>query len=219
MLPRPHVTSSQLAKRKKTHTHQQHMHRPIPERGYATLRTVATADAGDPSTELNPFSLSLKLLVWKHFGLPVSYVDNVHVVDKKATVFKLFYVWVPCSSTGSTINMAGHLRRHHKTDLSVKPTPVTQTTLPSSSINKSTSIKGVLSGVFTLSQQCLNSPHFVSCCYNFGIKDKTWYQTEKGSQLMWLNVTVNLRGITSTVNLIYAFLSHVDRFPFAVFVV
>ena len=30
--------------------------------------------------------------------------------------------------------MAGHLRRHHKNiDLSVKPTPVTQTALPSSS--------------------------------------------------------------------------------------
>ena len=36
--------------------------------------------------------------------------------------------------TSSTTHMAGHLRRHHKNmDLSVKPTPVTQTALPSSS--------------------------------------------------------------------------------------
>ena len=61
-------------------------HRPIPERGYATITTMAT---GDPSTELEPPPLSLKSPVWKYFGFPVSYVDNVHVVDKKATVGKL----------------------------------------------------------------------------------------------------------------------------------
>lgn len=93
---------------------------------------MATADAGDPSTELESPPLSLKSLVWKYFGFPVSYVDNVRVVDKKTTVCKLCYVRVPYSLTGSTTNMAGHLRRHHKNiDLSVKPT-TTQTTLPSS---------------------------------------------------------------------------------------
>lgn len=93
---------------------------------------MATADAGDPSTELESPPLSLKSLVWKYFGFPVSYVDNVRVVDKKTTVCKLCYVRVPYSLTGSTTNMAGHLRGHHKNiDLSVKPT-TTQTTLPSS---------------------------------------------------------------------------------------
>ena len=49
----------------------------------------STADAGDPSTELEPAPLSLKSPVWKYFGFPVSYVDNIYVVDKKATVCKL----------------------------------------------------------------------------------------------------------------------------------
>ena len=53
-----------------THTHLTHLS--IPERGYATLSTIATADAGDPSTECEPPPLSLKLLVWKYFGYPVS---------------------------------------------------------------------------------------------------------------------------------------------------
>ena len=48
----------------------------------------------------------------------------------KATVC---YVRVLYSYVGSTTNMAGHLHRHHKNiDLSVKPTPVTQTSLLSS---------------------------------------------------------------------------------------
>ena len=56
--------------------------------------------------------------MWKYFGFPLSYVDNICVVDKK---------------DGSTTNMAGHLCRHHKNiDLSVKPTPVIPATLPSS---------------------------------------------------------------------------------------
>ena len=80
--------------------------------------------------QLEPPPLSLKSSVWKYFGFPVSYVDNVHIVDKKATVCRLCYVRVPYSSTGSMASMAGHLRRHHKhIDLSVKPTPVTQTTI------------------------------------------------------------------------------------------
>ena len=42
-----------------THLTNTHLtHRLIPERGYATLTTMATADAGDPSTELEPPSLS-----------------------------------------------------------------------------------------------------------------------------------------------------------------
>ena len=53
------------------------------KKGYTTLTTVATADAGDPLTELEPPPLSLKSPVWKYFGFPVSYVDNIHVVDKK----------------------------------------------------------------------------------------------------------------------------------------
>ena len=58
---------------------------------------MANADAGDPSTELEPPPLSLKCVkVWKYFGFPVNYVDNVRVVDKKATVSKL-YVRVPYS--------------------------------------------------------------------------------------------------------------------------
>ena len=52
-------------------------------RTYARSLTMATADAGDPSTELEPPPLSLKSQVWKYFGFPVSYVD------KKATVCKL----------------------------------------------------------------------------------------------------------------------------------
>ena len=54
--------------------------RPIPKRIYAALTTMATADAGDPWTELEPPPLSLKSQVWKYFGCPVRYVD------KKATV-------------------------------------------------------------------------------------------------------------------------------------
>ena len=34
------------------------MHHPIPERGYATLTTMATADAGDPQTELEALILA-----------------------------------------------------------------------------------------------------------------------------------------------------------------
>ena len=49
---------------------------------------MTTADAGDPSTELEPPPP-------KYFGFPMSYVDNVCVVDKKATVRKLCYVHVP----------------------------------------------------------------------------------------------------------------------------
>ena len=77
-------------------------------------------------------SLSLKLPVWKYFGFPVSYVDNVRLSTKKS-VCKLCYARVPYSSTDSMTNMAGHLRRHHKNiDLSFKRTPATQTTLQSS---------------------------------------------------------------------------------------
>ena len=42
-------------------THTNLKHRLIPKRGYVTLTTMATADAGHPSTELEPPSLSLKL--------------------------------------------------------------------------------------------------------------------------------------------------------------
>ena len=59
-------------------THTNLTHRPIPKRGYATLRTMATADA-----------LSLKSLVWHYFGFPLSYVDNVRVVDSLQTFQKL----------------------------------------------------------------------------------------------------------------------------------
>ena len=57
------------------------MHRPIPEREYATLTTrtlglqhLAAADAEDPSTELEspPLSLELSLIT----------SDNICVVDK-----------------------------------------------------------------------------------------------------------------------------------------
>ena len=75
---RTHAPSLSLAHSHLTHTHL--THRPIPERGYITLTTMAT---GDPSTELEPPPLSLKSQVWKYFGFPVSYVD------KKATVCKL----------------------------------------------------------------------------------------------------------------------------------
>ena len=68
MLPHSH---SPTLRTSQTHV----THRPIPERGYATRTTTATADVGDPSTEL--------------FGFPVSYVGNLHIVDKKATVCKL----------------------------------------------------------------------------------------------------------------------------------
>ena len=44
---------------------------------------MTTADAGETKTELEPPPLSLKSQVWKNFGFPVSYVDNVCVVDKK----------------------------------------------------------------------------------------------------------------------------------------
>ena len=74
-----HTPSLSLAHSHLTHTHL--THRPIPERGYVTLTTVATADAGDPSTELEPPPLSLNSQV-KYFGFPVSYVDN-----KKTTQF------------------------------------------------------------------------------------------------------------------------------------
>ena len=78
-----------------THSHIRHLtythlaHRPIPERGYATFRSMATADEGELSTELEPNALSLKMQMWKYFGFPMSYVDNVCVFYKKATVFKL----------------------------------------------------------------------------------------------------------------------------------
>ena len=73
-----HAPSLSLAHSHLTHlTHTHFTHRPIPERGYVTLTTMATADAGDPSTELEPPPLSLKSQVWKYFGFPVSYVDNV----------------------------------------------------------------------------------------------------------------------------------------------
>jgi len=53
--------------------------------------------------------------VWKYFGIPVSYVDNVHASKK------LCYVCIRNSSTDRTTKMAGHLRRHQKNiDLSVK---------------------------------------------------------------------------------------------------
>ena len=39
-------------------------------------------------TELEPPPLSLKSPMWKYFGFPVSYVDNVRVVNKKATVLQ-----------------------------------------------------------------------------------------------------------------------------------
>ena len=43
---------------------------------------MATADAGDTSTELEPPPLSLKSPVWQYFGFPVSYDDNVRVRQK-----------------------------------------------------------------------------------------------------------------------------------------
>ncbi|KAI2660455.1 Nuclear receptor subfamily 1 group I member 2 [Labeo rohita] len=134
MLPRPHVTSAWLAKRKKKKN-------TLVEvlRVNLTATTNSQKIAWQLQTQetrrqnLNPPPLSLKSPVWKYFGFPVSYVDNVRVVDKKNTVCKLCYVRISHYSTGSTTNMAGHLRRHHKNiDLSVKPTSVTQTTLPSS---------------------------------------------------------------------------------------
>jgi hypothetical protein len=71
---------------------------------------MATADIEDPSTELEHPPASLKSPVWRYFGFAARYVDNVRVVDKKATVCKLCYVRVPYSSTGNTTNMAAHLR-------------------------------------------------------------------------------------------------------------
>ena len=50
-----------------------------------TRTTMTTADAGDPQTELEPPPLSLKSPVWKNFGFRVRYVDNICVVDKKAS--------------------------------------------------------------------------------------------------------------------------------------
>ena len=69
-------------------------HRPIPKkRGYATLTTMAAADAdaGCPSTELEPPPLSLKSPVWKYLGFPGSYVDNVRVAETRwqVTLFPL----------------------------------------------------------------------------------------------------------------------------------
>ena len=56
--------------------------------------TMATADAGDPKTELEPPPPSLKSAVCKSLRFPVSYVDNVRVVDKKDTVFKLYVLTI-----------------------------------------------------------------------------------------------------------------------------
>ena len=63
------------------HTLHTHLtHRPIPERGFATLTMMATADAG----ELKAPSLSLKSLVWwfktlqDHFGM---FAANLNVQD------------------------------------------------------------------------------------------------------------------------------------------
>ena len=53
---------------------------------YTTLTTMATAYSGDPYTELEPARLSLKSQVWTYFGSPVSYVDNVRIVGKKASL-------------------------------------------------------------------------------------------------------------------------------------
>ena len=79
----PHVGTLPHS-RSPTHTLHAHLtHHPVPERGDATLTTMATADAGDPSTELQPPPLSLKSPVWKYFGFSVSYLDNVRVVDIK----------------------------------------------------------------------------------------------------------------------------------------
>ena len=50
-------------------------HRPVLERGDATLATMATADAGDPLTELKPPPLSLKLVI-KVLNLTVWYIVN-----------------------------------------------------------------------------------------------------------------------------------------------
>ena len=87
---RMHAPSLSLAHSHLMHLMHTHLtHCPIPARGYATLTTMATADAGDLSTELEPPPLSLKSPLWKYFGFPVSYVDNVGVVNKKATVCKL----------------------------------------------------------------------------------------------------------------------------------
>ena len=98
MLPCPHVTSAKL-KKKKTHVEVLRVN----QLSYSQSKdSMVTADAGDPSTELEPPPLSPKSPLWKYFGFPVSYVDNVRVVDRKATVRKLCYGRVPYNSTGST---------------------------------------------------------------------------------------------------------------------
>lgn len=95
---------------------------------------MASADKGDAAPELEAAPASLKSPVWKYFAFPVSYVDNVCVVDKKTTVCKIRYVRVPYLATGNTTNMAGHIRRHHKdVDLTTGKTPsLVQPTISSS---------------------------------------------------------------------------------------
>ena len=82
----PHTHASHTRLTHTPHTHASHTrltHTPhTPPCSYATLTTMAAA-AGDPATELEPAPLSLKSLVWKYFGFPVSYAD------KKDTVCKL----------------------------------------------------------------------------------------------------------------------------------
>ena len=95
--------------------------------------TMATADTGDAAPELEAAPASLKSPVWKYFAFPVSYVDDVRVVDKKTTVCKLCYARVPHAATSNTTNMAGHIRRHHKdVDLTGKTPSLVQPTISSS---------------------------------------------------------------------------------------
>lgn len=75
---------------------------------------MASAEKGDAAPELEAAPASLKSPVWRYFAFPVSYVNNVRVVDKKITVCKICYTRVPYTATGNTTNMAGHIRRHHK---------------------------------------------------------------------------------------------------------
>ena len=52
-----------------------------------TLRTVLYLKGATPL--LQQWQRCRRPPVWKYFGFPVSYVDNICVVDKKATVCKL----------------------------------------------------------------------------------------------------------------------------------
>jgi len=88
--------------------------------------SMATADGGDPSTELECL-----LFHWSRFHFIFIFRISSELCwqhlhsQKSHSLQALQYVRVPYSSTGSRTNLAGHLRGQHKNkNLSVKPTAV-----------------------------------------------------------------------------------------------